>query len=151
MLRIPHCLDSRLTDGGKVVNPTHPPHSSPRKQYYFSVSGTHFCYRLSKLQGLVRPKGLGKFKNSPHRAGTFRLVAERLYVIIFHRIKSHTSNSEASKHSRYVLIYAAAKYPSLFCMFCTKINLKFQKSYILNGARATVIRKYCSTVNVLAL
>jgi hypothetical protein len=26
MLRIPHCLDNRLTDGGKVVSPTHPPH-----------------------------------------------------------------------------------------------------------------------------
>jgi hypothetical protein len=26
MLRIPHCLDNRLTDGGQVVSPTHPPH-----------------------------------------------------------------------------------------------------------------------------
>jgi hypothetical protein len=25
MLRIPHCLDNRLTDGGKVVSPTHRP------------------------------------------------------------------------------------------------------------------------------
>jgi hypothetical protein len=25
MLRIPHCLDNRLTDGGKVISPTHPP------------------------------------------------------------------------------------------------------------------------------
>jgi hypothetical protein len=32
-----------------------------------SISGTHFCWRLIKLQGLVRPEGLGKFKNSPHR------------------------------------------------------------------------------------
>jgi hypothetical protein len=42
MLRIPHCLDNRLTDGGKVVSLTHP---------------------LSKPQGVVRPEGLGKFKN----------------------------------------------------------------------------------------
>jgi hypothetical protein len=42
MLRIPHCLDSRLTDGGKAVSPTHRPCSIPQKQY-FSVSGTHFC------------------------------------------------------------------------------------------------------------
>jgi hypothetical protein len=27
ILRIPHCLDNRLTDGGEVVSPTHPPHS----------------------------------------------------------------------------------------------------------------------------
>jgi hypothetical protein len=41
MLRIPHWLDNRLTEGGKVANP--------------------------KPQGLVRPEGLGKFKKSPHR------------------------------------------------------------------------------------
>jgi hypothetical protein len=43
MLRIPHCLDNRLTDGGKVVSPKHPPHFTPQKHYYFYVSGTHFC------------------------------------------------------------------------------------------------------------
>jgi hypothetical protein len=63
MLRIPHCLDNPLTDGGKVVGPTHQPHFTPQKHYYFYVSGTHVCWRLSKLQGLVRPEGLGKFKN----------------------------------------------------------------------------------------
>jgi hypothetical protein len=59
MLRIPHCLDSRLIDGGKVVSPTHQPHFTPRKHYYFNISGTHFCQRLSKLQSLVRPEELG--------------------------------------------------------------------------------------------
>jgi hypothetical protein len=44
MLKIPHGLDNRLTDGGKVVSPTHPPHFTP--------------------QGLVRPEGLGKFKKN---------------------------------------------------------------------------------------
>jgi hypothetical protein len=43
MLRVPHCLDNRLTDGGKVVSPTHPTHFTPQKHYYFYVSGTHFC------------------------------------------------------------------------------------------------------------
>jgi hypothetical protein len=43
MLRIPHCLDNRLTDGGKVVSPTHRPHFTPQKHDYFNVSGTHFC------------------------------------------------------------------------------------------------------------
>jgi hypothetical protein len=63
MLRIPHCLDNRLADGGKVDSPTHPPHLTPQKHYYFYVSGTHFCWGLSKPQGLVRPEGLGKFKS----------------------------------------------------------------------------------------
>jgi hypothetical protein len=43
MLRISHCLDNRLTDGVKVVSPTHRPHFTPQKHYYFYVSGTHFC------------------------------------------------------------------------------------------------------------
>jgi hypothetical protein len=41
MLRIPYCLDSRLTDGGKAVSPTHRPSFTPRK--LISDSGTHFC------------------------------------------------------------------------------------------------------------
>jgi hypothetical protein len=33
---------SRLTDGSKVVSPTHQPCSTPQKQY-ISASGTYFC------------------------------------------------------------------------------------------------------------
>jgi hypothetical protein len=58
MFRVLHCLDNRLTDGGKVVSPTNQPHFNPQKHYYLYVSGTHFCSRLSKSQGLVRPEGL---------------------------------------------------------------------------------------------
>jgi hypothetical protein len=49
MLRIPHCLDSRLTDGGKVVSLTHRPCFTPQKHYYFSVSGTHFYVNLTNI------------------------------------------------------------------------------------------------------
>jgi hypothetical protein len=42
MLRVPHCLDNRLTDAGKVVSPTHRPQFTPEK-HYLSVSGTLFC------------------------------------------------------------------------------------------------------------
>jgi hypothetical protein len=62
MLRIPHCLDNRLTDGGKAVSPTHRMHFT-RQKHYFSVSGTDFCYRLSRSQGLVRPERLSQLKN----------------------------------------------------------------------------------------
>jgi hypothetical protein len=31
MLRIPHCLHNRLTDGGEVVSPMHRPRSTPQK------------------------------------------------------------------------------------------------------------------------
>jgi hypothetical protein len=54
MLRIPHCLDNRLTDGGR-------PRSTPH-EHYFSASGTHFWQRMSKPQGLVRLEGLVKLK-----------------------------------------------------------------------------------------
>jgi hypothetical protein len=48
MLRIPHCIDNRLTDGGKVVSLTHRPRSAIQKSY-FSTSGTLF----DRLCGLV--------------------------------------------------------------------------------------------------
>jgi hypothetical protein len=44
--RTTHFLDNRLTDGGEVVNLTHWPPITLRK-----TPGTHFCYRLSRLQG----------------------------------------------------------------------------------------------------
>jgi hypothetical protein len=69
MLRIAHCLDSWLRDGGNVVNPTHRPHFSLQK-HSFSASGSHFCYRLSEPQGLVWPEKLGKFKKCVHLIGS---------------------------------------------------------------------------------
>jgi hypothetical protein len=44
ILRIPHCLDNRLIDGGKVVSSTHWPHFTPQKHYYFFL-----CFRYSFL------------------------------------------------------------------------------------------------------
>jgi hypothetical protein len=34
MLRILHCLDNRLIDGGEVVSPTHRPHFTFQKHYF---------------------------------------------------------------------------------------------------------------------
>jgi hypothetical protein len=67
MLRIPHSVGNQLTDGAKAVSYTHRPRCTPQK--HFSVSSARFCYRLSKLQGLVWLEGsgeLGKKINSPH-------------------------------------------------------------------------------------
>jgi hypothetical protein len=76
MLRIPHCLDNRLTDGGKVVGLTHRPRSAPQK-HYFSASRTHFSWSLSKPQGRVWLEGLGKLRKFIHliRSGTRDLLA----------------------------------------------------------------------------
>jgi hypothetical protein len=61
-------------DGGKVVSPTLRPHFTPQETlFFFNVSGTYLCYRLSKPQGVVRPEGLDKFKISPHRVSNLRL------------------------------------------------------------------------------
>jgi hypothetical protein len=35
MLRIPYCVDNRLIDGRKVVSPTHQPHFTPQKLFFF--------------------------------------------------------------------------------------------------------------------
>jgi hypothetical protein len=40
MLMIPHCIDNRLTDGGKVVSLTQRPRSTATK-HHFSVSDIH--------------------------------------------------------------------------------------------------------------
>jgi hypothetical protein len=66
MLRIPHCLASWLTNGGKVVSPILRPRSNLQKRY-FSASGTHFRLRLSEPQGILRLEGLGKSKKNSHR------------------------------------------------------------------------------------
>jgi hypothetical protein len=58
-IMIPHCLDSLLTDGGKVFSLTNRLRSKPCK-IFISVPGSHFYQRLSKLQSLVRVEGLGK-------------------------------------------------------------------------------------------
>jgi hypothetical protein len=69
MLRIPHCLDNYVTDGGEVVSPTQRPRSTLQKYSSSSSSGTRFCQRLSEPQGLVLPEGLGKLKKFIHFAG----------------------------------------------------------------------------------
>jgi hypothetical protein len=66
---MPHCLDVRLIDDGKVVSPTHRPRSTPQK-HYFSASDTHFFSRLSKPQDLVRPGRLGKSNIFFHLIGS---------------------------------------------------------------------------------
>jgi hypothetical protein len=58
---ITNCPDIGLTDGGKVVSLKHRQRSALQK-HYSSASGTRFCQRLSKPQGLVLPDGLGKLK-----------------------------------------------------------------------------------------
>jgi hypothetical protein len=77
MLRMPHSLDSWLTDGGKVVTPTQRPRSTPQK-HYVPASGTHFGQILSEPQGLLRLEGLGKLgklTSSGLEPATFQLIA----------------------------------------------------------------------------
>jgi hypothetical protein len=35
MLRIPHCLEDRLTDNGKTISLTRRPHCTPQKHFFF--------------------------------------------------------------------------------------------------------------------
>jgi hypothetical protein len=45
-------LDNKLTNGGKILSPTHRPRFTPQK-HYFSASGIHFCWRLSEPPGSI--------------------------------------------------------------------------------------------------
>jgi hypothetical protein len=49
----------------REVSLTHRPQLTPQK-HYISASGTHFCYRLSKPEDLVRPEGLGELIKFNH-------------------------------------------------------------------------------------
>jgi hypothetical protein len=53
-LRMTHCLDSRLTDGSKVVSPRHRPRSTTQKHYYILVNyiyGSNLIGLWKKLKG----------------------------------------------------------------------------------------------------
>jgi hypothetical protein len=69
MLRMPPCLDNRLTDGGKVVSPTHRPRSTPQI-LLFILLVLITVKELSKLQGLVRLEGLAKLQKFIHLIGS---------------------------------------------------------------------------------
>jgi hypothetical protein len=55
MLRIPHCLDNRLTDGGKVVSPTHRPHFTHKKHYFVCV----WYSFLLETESIIGPSAAG--------------------------------------------------------------------------------------------
>jgi hypothetical protein len=63
MLTTPNCLDSRLTDGGKVVSPKHRPHSTPQNIIFLLLV-------LISVRGLVQPEVLGKFRMFIHLFGS---------------------------------------------------------------------------------
>jgi hypothetical protein len=84
-----------------VASPTHPPHFTPQKHYsYFYVSGTHFCYRLCKPQGLVRPEASDKLKKSPHRArlsGKFHLWTSSVRPVVGGRQQRSSEEKSCGK------------------------------------------------------
>jgi hypothetical protein len=41
---VSNCLDNRLTDGGKVISPTHRPHLTPQKHLSFVAYGGFYIY-----------------------------------------------------------------------------------------------------------
>jgi hypothetical protein len=102
MLRIPHCLDNRLTDGGKVVSPTHQPQFTPQKHYYL-------CFRYSFL--------LEAFKKE--------LLYIFIYIFIYlfkFRTKTERSNGNDAV-ALGSLAHAAARYLSVSFLFMYDRNI----------------------------
>jgi hypothetical protein len=102
---MPHCLDSRLTDGVQVVSTMHRPHSIPQK-HYFSASDTHFCYRLSEPQGIVWPEGLGNLKKFIHLIGSricdLPVRSSALTAMLLHA--PPVAPSSFQKHAFYIVL-----------------------------------------------
>jgi hypothetical protein len=60
MLRIPHSLDSQLTDGGKVVSLTHRPLSTPQKMFILFLVLISVRVNARAPKSLVRLERFGK-------------------------------------------------------------------------------------------
>jgi hypothetical protein len=60
ILRFPHSPENRLKVGGKIVGFTRRPPLYLPEIFFIFACGTHFCQKLSKPQGLVRPERSGK-------------------------------------------------------------------------------------------
>jgi hypothetical protein len=67
---------------------------STPEELYFSAPDTHFCYRLSKTQGLVRQEGSARFKKLLH------LIGSRSHNPLTFSIASQTSTL---LHGQYLL------------------------------------------------
>jgi hypothetical protein len=66
MLRIPHCLDNRLRDGGEDVRLTRRPRSTPQKHFLVLISVRDWV----NPRTIVRLEGLDKDKNVHNLIGT---------------------------------------------------------------------------------
>jgi hypothetical protein len=91
----------------------------PRNIIIFNVSGTHFCWRLSKPQGLVRPEGLGKFKkftSSGIEPVTFRLVAQCLN----HYATAYPSTTHFQDQIKF------CKFPSFFFLIISNFTVSLR-------------------------
>jgi hypothetical protein len=94
MLRIPHCLNNRLTDGDKVVSRKHRPRSTPQKHLFFyfwysflleagCTPGPSAAGRIRKIEDIhsshqvsnSRPSGL---QHSQRSVGLFVLYEQPL-------------------------------------------------------------------------
>jgi hypothetical protein len=60
MLRIPHYLDSQLTDGCKVVSLMHLQHHTPQKHFFFCF---WYCNLVVRVPG-YRSRGLGSIPST---------------------------------------------------------------------------------------
>jgi hypothetical protein len=85
MLRIPHCLDSRLTDGGEVVSLTHRPLSTPQKLYF--STGRSLLPRNFIFMFLVLIFVRGRLTPGTSEAGSIRQIEKKFIHLIWHQTR----------------------------------------------------------------
>jgi hypothetical protein len=112
MLRITHCLDNRLTNGGKFFSLKHRPYTTPQI-FYFSAPNTQFCQRLSNRQDLVRrnincirTRGL---RSSVGIATGYKLNGRANYISVLHSFKTGSVASRASHLMATALVFPGGK------------------------------------------
>jgi hypothetical protein len=110
MLRIPHCLDNRLTDDGKVVTLTHRPSSITLLRAPRNITPFKRCYKFEYIQ--------------PHPWGTrakYWPLAVRSLLSSAHQFNSmNPQNSSTKELFTFTLSFFFSRYS-----FCPFINALF--------------------------
>jgi hypothetical protein len=100
MLRIPHCLDNRLTDGGKVVSLTHRPHSTAQIHYYFYVSLLITVFGMHQSASTVMRKAFDRKRSRISMLQVEALRMSQKTEFLIGKISTRVWSRQGVEHSK---------------------------------------------------